>query len=135
VANIADFVAMSCLAVCLCSAQQPSSGVRPQMGYELYSWQEANGVWRFQLLFNTSAEKTPKEVFNKKTAIKGVEKLNERIAQLPEGSTIFWLNRVPSGTKPKARGSDRLKYPSEQTIDYVRRAAATRHIEVQVLSS
>jgi hypothetical protein len=86
-------------------------------------------------LFNTNSEKTSKEVFNKKTALRGVENLKRRIGELPDRSTIFWLDRVPLGTKPKAKGSDKLRYPSEDVIEQVKREASGQHIEVKVLGA
>jgi hypothetical protein len=134
-AQLLHLVAMSCLAVFLAAAQQGGGPVRPAMGYELYSWRGSKGEWEFQLLFNTNSEKTSSEVFNEKTALKGLGKLKRRISELPEGSTIFWLDRVPLGSKPKAKGSDKLRYPPASVIDKIKRDAAGRHIDVKVLGS
>lgn len=129
------FVAVNCVAVCLAAGQQSRGQARPAMGYELYSWQESKGGWEFQLLFNTNSEKSSKEVFNKKTALRGIGSLKRRISELPEGATIFWFDRVPLGDKPKAKGSDKLKYPSEEVIGQVKREASGRRIEVKIIGS
>jgi hypothetical protein len=132
-AQLLHLGAMNCLAVILAAGQLGGGSVRPAMGYELFSWRGAKGEWEFQLLFNTNSEKTSAEVFNEKTALKGFEKLKRRIRELPEGSTIFWLDRVPSGSKPKAKGSDRLKYPPANLIKRIKRDATERHVGLKVL--
>src|SRR5580704_14692035 len=78
--------------------------------YELYSWRGPNGTWNFSLLPNTSSEKSVTLVFNKKVASHGLDQLKKTISLLPEGATIALLDRLPTGTGPKAKGSERLTY-------------------------
>ena len=97
--------------------------------YELYSWQNAKGVWNFQLLNTTNRQKTVQEVFNTKSALRGVDELKRKISTLPASSDILWFDRLTlSGTK--VRGSERLKYPPKQIIDDVKRDVESHGVKL-----
>jgi hypothetical protein len=97
--------------------------------YELYSWQGPNGAWNFSLFDTTDRQKTVKEVFNKKTALHGLEELKRKVSELPRGSTIVWFDRLTlSGAKVK--GSEGLKYPGKEIIEELQRYADSRDIEI-----
>jgi hypothetical protein len=98
--------------------------------YELYSWRGSNGAWNFSLLPNTSSEKSVRLVFDKKVPSHGLDQLKKTISLLPEGATIALLDRLPTGTGPKAKGSERLTYPPPDVLAEIRRYAATNKIEV-----
>jgi hypothetical protein len=98
--------------------------------YELYSWQDPKGSWNFSLLPNTSSEKSVELVFSKKVVCHGLDQLKAKINLLPEGSTIALLNRLPTGTGPKAKGSESLTYPPPDVVGEIRRYTAARKIEV-----
>jgi hypothetical protein len=100
------------------------------MAYELYSWPDSSGGWNFCVLYNTSSEKTVQQVFNKKTELRGVDQLKHRISELPAGASIAWVDRLPSGTGPKAKGSESLKYPPADIMADVRRFAEEHNIKV-----
>jgi hypothetical protein len=102
------------------------------MGYELYSWQGADGGWNFRLLPSPSGVNIPVEaVFNKKFLLRGVNGLNREISKLPDGATIYWLDHI-LGNDPKTKKSGSLSYPPANIIEQVRRHAETRHVEVQI---
>jgi hypothetical protein len=103
------------------------------MGYELYSWQSPNGDWNFCVLFNTSSEKTIEEVFDAKTTLRGVNQLKQKLSTLPEGARIFWLDRIPTGTGPKAKGSGGLRYPPSDIIEEIRHYAEAHKIRIEVV--
>jgi hypothetical protein len=100
------------------------------MYYELYSWQvPGSSEWSFSLLYNTNRNKTMKEVFNKKTALRGLNQLKVKVSDIPKGSHIVWLDELTfNGVKVK--GSEGLKYPPEAVINEVRHYAQAREIEV-----
>jgi hypothetical protein len=115
----------------LCASQRPEKAEqKTPMVYELYSWQDSSGGWSFCVLYNTSSEKTVKEVFNKKTELRGVDELKHRISELPAGASISWVNRLPTGTKPNVKGSEGLKYPPAEIMDDVKRFAEAHGVTI-----
>lgn len=97
--------------------------------YELYSWQETDGGWSFSLLPDTDRQKTIEEVFHPGKALRGLARLERKIATLPRGSQLVWFDRLTIGGV-RVQGSDRLKYPREDTVAKVRLSARARDIEV-----
>ena len=98
-------LAIGCLGFALCClGQSPSDlGRRVPTAYELYSWQDTNARWRFCLLpspsgVNLSAE----QVFSKKCVLSGVKQLKQKMSGSPEGTTIYWLDRIV-GTSQETR--------------------------------
>jgi hypothetical protein len=73
------------------------------------------------------------QVFSRKSLLPGVEQLERAISAMPAGAHIYWLNRIPTGTGPRAKASERLTYPPTDIRDKVVRYAQRRHIEVEVL--
>jgi hypothetical protein len=122
-------VALLCTTISMCFSQ--NQRVVP-MGYELYSWQAPSGHWNFSVLYNTSSEKTVKEVFNPKTVLHGLTRLKQKLRKLPSGATVFWLDRIPSGTGPKAKGSESLSYPPPELIQEIRNYAEEHKVKIDV---
>jgi hypothetical protein len=125
-------IVVTCFTMMLFCASRASgnAGQKTPMAYELYSWQDSSGGWNFSLLYNTSSEKTVQQVFNKKTELRGVDQLKHRISELSAGAGISWVDRLPSGTGPKAKGSESLKYPPAEIMADVRRFAEAHNIKV-----
>ena len=114
------------------SQQHPSSAV--PTGYELYSWQGPNGSWSFSLLPSPSGVNvSAQQVFDRKFLLSGVKELKRKISALPAGATIYWLNRI-SGTDQKPKESEKLSYPSSETVQDIKHYAETRKIKVEMLS-
>lgn len=69
--------------------------------FELYSWQDAKGAWKFSLLPNKSNLYTDEDILAPDRMIDGVEALERTIAKLPRGSEIIWLpwSASPTGEK------------------------------------
>ena len=105
-----------------------------RMGYELYSWPESSDRWNFCIRLNTNSEATVKQVFDKKTVLRGVAQLKRRISELPAGAKVFWVDRIPSGNGPKAKGSESLSYPRAELREEIRGYAKKHQVEVQVLN-
>jgi len=121
--------------ICMTASISLSQHRLTPMGYELYSWQDSTGGWNFSISYNTSREKTVKEVFNQKTVLRGVDQLKRRLSKLPNGASVFWLDRIPTGTRPKAKGSESLGYPPLEMIQEIQKYAEAHKIKVEVLSS
>lgn len=125
-------VSLACLAICP-SAPNPSPN--SQMAYDLYSWPNSDRGWNFCILPVSGAEKNVELVFDHKTMLRGIVMLKRKISTLPSGSEIHWLDRIPSGTGPKAKGSECLAYPPAVIVNQVKQYARKRQIKVEVLSS
>lgn len=121
------------LAVLSAWLQAGTASAAPPTGYELYSWKDAEGVWSFCVLYNTSSEKTVDEVFSEKTRLRGLEALKRKIAGLPEGASVFWVDRLPSGFGPKAKGSEGLQYPPSDILEQVKQYASEHRVDLKVL--
>jgi hypothetical protein len=98
--------------------------------YELYSWQDSGTKeWNFCILYNTSREKAVKEVFNRKTVIRGFDELKKKISDLPAGSKIIWRDELTVNGHQQ-NGSQKLKYPPEDAVQEVRHVAQAHNIEI-----
>ena len=98
--------------------------------YELYSWKDSRtGEWNFSLLYNTNRNKTVREVFNKRRALRGLDMLKVRLSGIPKGSCVVWFREL-TFNGVRAKGSEALGYPPEGIINEVRRYAQSRDIEV-----
>ena len=127
-----NLIAAACFAVTICCAAQHGASVMQKTPtvYELYSWQTSDGGWSFSMLPNTSSETPVRVIFDKKRELRGIDQLKKRISELPAGVSIVWLDRTPTGTKPKAKGSEGLKYPPRQIIDEIRSFGGDHKIDV-----
>jgi hypothetical protein len=123
-------VFLTCSLVTLsCAAQQTRNQGGPVPAYELYSWQDSKGEWRFSLLYNTNRQKTVQEVFNKKSVLHGSNGVKRRISQLSIPSEIVWFDRLTlSGVRLK--GSEALKYPPKDIVDEITRYADAHGVKV-----
>jgi hypothetical protein len=112
------------------SSQIDNQGKATYQLYELYSWEDANhSTWNFSILYNTSREKSVKEVFDKKTTLRGVDSLKKKILSMPPGSKIIWMDELLSnGVKQK--GSGGLKYPPDNILEEVKQFAQEHGVEV-----
>jgi len=101
-------------------------------GYEFYSWPDSEGSWNFCILYGTNREKVTEEVFSKKTLLPGLDALKHKISELPGGTHVFWASRIPSGSGPRAKGSESLVYPPLDIREQVIAYAKKHHVEVEV---
>jgi hypothetical protein len=114
----------------LCASQQPSKERTTPIYYELYSWQDSGSrEWSFSIMYNTNRQKTVKEVFDKKKVREGLDQLKLTISGIPKGSVIVWLDRLTLAGG-KLKGSERLRYPSDEIVSEIRRYAQTLDIKV-----
>ena len=128
-------LALGCVIVAVAAYPQSQMGNGAQIGYELYSWKEANGDWSFSVLYTTSIQKTVKQVLDDKTALHGLDQLKAKVDALPRGARVSWLGRIPVSTGPRAKGSERLGYPPVDVIQDVRRHAEKRNIKIVIHGS
>lgn len=126
-------VVLACVNVLsIAAAQQPNPSHAASMYtlYELYSWQDSrSGEWNFSVLYNTSREKSVKEVFNKKSILVGLDQVKHKISEMPAGSKIIWLDELVFDGK-RQKGSEGLKYPPTEMIQEITRYARSRNIEM-----
>jgi hypothetical protein len=113
----------------LATSQQMFSVSGSPMTYELYSWQDANGAWTYRILYTTNRQKTIKEVFDYRQALRGTDRLKRKLSELPAGSTVVWFDRLTlSGAR--LRGSEGLRYPPQEIVEEVRHTAEKYGIRV-----
>jgi hypothetical protein len=122
------------LACCLSSFAHPaqstrSAGIGVIPTFELYSWQNPQGTWNFFLIHTTNRQKTVEEVFNDKTALRGVEQLKQKMSKLPRGARIVWFDRLTL-REVKVKGSEGLEYPPKEVVDEVKSYADTHAIRL-----
>ena len=129
-------IAITCMGMALfASGQRPSNArqITP-MAYELYSWQETNGRWSFCVLASPSGPNiSAEQVFNKKFLLRGVKDLKRKISGLPEGATIFWLNRI-LGASEEAKKTPKVSFPPSEVVQDVQHYAEDRTIKLELLS-
>lgn len=121
--------------ILLCSPQGHGGHKQRIIGYELYSWRDKTDNWVFSLLPDTSSEKTVEAVFNDQRVLHGVDQLKSALAKLPAGEQIFWVDRIPSGTGPKAPSSESLTFPPTKMRNELKAYLKNRHITLEVLLS
>ena len=86
----------------------PAKGARTSMkGWELYVWQ-ANGETSFSLLEGTNRLKTEEEVT--KAAVKGVDAIKSRLAELKAGETVSIVGRQLQEKPPADQANDLAEY-------------------------
>jgi hypothetical protein len=85
--------------------------------------------FRGGLRYNTSGEKTVQQVFSEKTRLRGVDQLKHRLSELPAGANVYWVDRLPSGTGPRAKGSESLRYPPAEIMADVKRFAEAHKVK------
>jgi len=130
-----SLLAISCVGAALCVLGQRAgdTGQITPTSYELYSWHQSNGGWAFCALPSPSGVYvTAEQVFNRKCLLRGVKELKREISRLPEGATIFWLDRI-LGTDQSANYIKELSYPPVEAIQDIRRYAETRKINIELL--
>jgi hypothetical protein len=94
---------------------------------ELYSWQDAEGSWKFCLLPNKSNRYTREDILAPDRLIDGVDALERAVAKLPRGSEIIWPPWSASPTEEK-------KYPSTQILSRIKDFAEKRHIKLTIFN-
>ena len=119
-----------CLALGCKAHEQARNNSHPALTYELYSWRGSDGVWSFSILLPTERVKTPEEIFNEKDTVHGLDKLKAWISHLGPRSRIVWMENLAYPDGRRLEGTERLERPSKETIEDVRRYAATKHVDV-----
>ncbi len=128
------YIGLMCMTLSVCLSQvRDRLPYEVRLGYELYSWPRSSGGWNFCIRPNTEREATVEEVFNNEGILRGVDQLKRRISQLPAGAKIFWVDRIPSGNGPRAKGSEILGYPSSEIREQIRHYANRHHVDIEVL--
>src|ERR1700722_5287956 len=117
-------------------AQTPAHSTHlPPRLYELYSWPQSNGIWNFCLLPSPSGVNIRAEtIFDKKVRLTGLAQLEHRVAELPAGTRIIWLNGITSGESLTPE-SKKLALPPSQTLKQVKRYAGAHGVQMDIPSS
>jgi hypothetical protein len=96
------------------------------MTYLLYSWQDSKGSWSFSIFPGViSREFTRNEVYRRKGALRGLDGLKRKIAELPPGSTIALYDRVVDGGR-----FEHLGFPPADILNEIKRYAEPRKIKI-----
>jgi hypothetical protein len=99
--------------------------------YELYSWQAANGDWRFAILPSPSGPNiSADEVFDKRVRLNNVKELKRKVSELPVGSTIIWLKRIADADEVNEK--ERVGLPPSSLIEDLQHYAEARTIKVDL---
>jgi hypothetical protein len=118
------------------TASARQSGTTSQVNtssYELYSWRESDGDWRFSLVPSPSGRNVyAEEVFSKNNLVRGIANLKARLSALPAGATITWLDRIPPGSSTKVKESMAIAYPPPELIREIERYAKAHKIALDV---
>jgi hypothetical protein len=122
------------LMVPVCVSQNRDKKTLP-LAFELYSWQDTKGNWNFCVLPNTNRLKTVPEVFNKNTALRTIDQLRRKLANLPEGASVFWFDRIGAATGPNAKAGKDLAYPPPSIVETVRKYAEAHKLRLEMLPS
>jgi len=124
-------ITLACFAAPVCAAPGTEGEGKAPLTYELYSWQSKRTNWNFCLLYTTNRQKTVKEILNDKSVLYGVETLKKKLSTLPVNTTVVWFDRLTLGGV-RIKGSESLKYPTDQIIDEIRHYGSARGIEISV---
>jgi hypothetical protein len=76
--------------------------------------------------------KTAKIIFDQQTVLRGIKRLEERMKGLPSGTEIVWIESVPGGDRPRAKGTEQLRLPSDEVIREIQKYAESHNIKLIV---
>jgi hypothetical protein len=103
--------------------------------FELYSWQDSNGTWSFCVLVSPSGVNiSAKQIFDERFRLRGMKQLKAKIARLPAGATIYWMNRI-SGAVEETPGTPKLTLPPPAMIEDIRNYAKAHKIDLEMTPS
>lgn len=107
-------IIIGCLVLTLSGCLQPPGPASPSgtavKGYELYSWQDDSGAWKFALLIGTNRLKTEPEI---QAAALNEQDLLDQFRGLEAGQTVFWIDSP--GALSDSSGL-KLQLPPAETV-------------------
>jgi len=74
------------------------------------------------------------QVFGRNAQIHGTSQIERQISKLPPGAHIYWIDRIPTGKGPRAKGSEALTFPPPEIREEIRQFAEKHHITIEVSS-
>ena len=92
-------------------------------GYELYSW-ETDGEWHYALVAGTNRLKVFDEIASPSVAVKSLDELRARLAQLARGEEIIWVTWMDA----------RLALPPQPIVDEIIKACQDLGLNLTVVS-
>ena len=94
-------------------------------GYELYSWREPQGEWRYALLLGTNRLKSPDEIL---AAGISEPELRRRLAELAPAESVSWCRQADVETDPP------LALPPSPVVDSLVALAREREVRLETCS-
>jgi hypothetical protein len=108
-------------------------------GYELYSWLQ-NNQWHFTLITGTNRNKTLEEIISPddyiseagwvQIQVTGIEAIKKVLNKLPQGESIFWLDRLRSDQT--ATDSVNITLPDMLFINSIKECVAQNGLDLRV---
>ena len=95
-------------------------------GFELYSWQNEDGGWRYSILEGTNRNKTLEEVQATSLDLQGVK---NAISQMAVGESLFWTNSVYDMGSGQAL---HLPFPPSTVVDELTEFAREKQVDLYV---
>jgi hypothetical protein len=120
-----------CLSAILClvthaemfAAGNDRAAIPATKGYELYSWQVADGTWRYSLLPGTNRMKATDEVTAAAVVISDASALKKRLAALATNEQVFW--HLPDAVK--------FTLPDPRVVEDLKTHCKALKIDLQVM--
>jgi len=101
---------------------------------DLYSWTDASGEWRFCLLPSLSGRQyRVEEILDTRITLKGVDELERKMDELPEGTGIFWNESVAACKWIKCQ--ETFAYPPANMMGRIRAHAELHYISLDIFNS
>jgi hypothetical protein len=120
-----------CLSAILClvtradafAAENDRAAQPATKGYELYSWQVADGTWRYSLLPGTNRMKSNDEVTVAAVVISDAGALKRWLAELATNEQVFWHR--PDAVK--------FSLPDPRVVEELKTYCRVLQIDLQVM--
>ena len=106
-----------------CAVEQHRATTLAAKGYELYSWQVADGAWRYSLLPGTNRSKASSEITAAAVSINDMSELKRRLAALAANEQVFW--HLPTAAE--------FSFPAAVVVEDLKTYCSEVQINLQVL--
>ena len=112
-------------------SEVPRAGEHGMKGWELYSWVDERGEWRFSLLVGTNALR-PLDAVSAPEHAQDVASIERALAELAPGEEIVWPG--PSVRHAASSASTvRFAMPDAATRSRIERAARDRGLALEIV--
>jgi hypothetical protein len=76
---------------------------------------------------------TAEQVLDKRFTLSGIKDLEEKMAELPTGSTITWVDQLMTGGGPDIKRKETFAYPPSKMIKEIKRCAELHNIRIDMV--